>query len=319
LSEIEEKCGKIESARKQIEQQLSNLEKLELEATRRNKEAQILREIARIRGEEPQAEPGLDELEKTRETKETLEIEVKNMEIEVLEGMKDITLPIPKEIPKVEPSGNATMIFEGGPYHNSVKFIASTMNVDVPMELDKTQLHPDKVIVTNVKDSAGVIERLIVLRNNLGRLARIALQEEDADVKDVVDYLYKSDCRDLWEATKGRKKISYDMVFSELGITDAKGKKRVRNFFTNLEQQLKDKFPFLRIDAGSYELSFFGSLVWKRYNDVYPLKNIPKVTIPETAITSEPKKEEVKKSATPSLNKYLSNEERELIYGKEGS
>jgi len=319
LTEIEEKCKNLESFRKQREQQRANLKKLELEAKEKDKEAQMLREIAIMRGEEPPAEPRLKELEKVREDIEAFENEVKKSEKEVYEGMKDITLPIPQEIPKVDSGGNSTIVFEGGPYNYAVKFIATTMSSDVPLELDKTQLHPDKIVVTNVKESPQVIERLRILRNNLGRLARIALKLEDSDVEDVVEYLDKSEYRDLWEAIKGRKRISYEEIYSDLNISEAKDKKRVRNFFTNLEQQLNDKFPFIRIDSGVYELSFFGSLVWKRYCDKYAPRGASVKEAPDTLIKRENKKEETKKTSMPSLNKYLSKEDKELIYGKEGN
>jgi len=320
LTEMEKKCEKLDTEKKQLEQQLAGLKKLELEAKEKNKEAQMLREIARIRGEEPPAEPGLDDLEKAKEAKEALEKEIQLLEREVYDGMKDIKLPIPQEIPKVDSGGNSTIPFEEGPYNYAVKFIAATMSSDVPLELDKTQLHPDKIVVTNVKESSNVLERLNILLDNLGRLARIALQDKDSDVEEVAKYLHESEYRKLWEAIKGRKRISYDEMYSALGYSEAKDKKRVRNFFTNLEQQLKDKFPFMRIDAGTYELSFFGSLVWKRYCDKkYTSPSVSEKASHETIAKTEDEKEETKKTSitSPSLNKFLSNEDKELIYGKE--
>ncbi len=318
LTEMEEKCKNIEKFRKEREQQLASLKGLELEAKRKSKEAQMLKEIAKIRGEEPPEEPKLEEHEKAKEAAESLENEVKKLESEVYEGMKHITFPIPQEIPKVDPRGNSTIFLEEGPYNYAVKFIAATISSDVPLELDKTQFHPDKIVVTNVKDAPSVIDRLTLLRNNFGRLGKIALQEQDPDVEEVVEYLRKSEYRELWEAIKGRKRISYNEIFSDLNISAAKDRKRVRNFFTNLKKQLEDKFPFIPVASGIYELSFFGSLVWKRYTDKYPLENF-EVALHEEAVKPETKKEEAEMAALPSLNKYLSNEDRELIYGKEGS
>lgn len=319
LTEMEERCKKIESNRQQLEQHLMELQKLEIEAKERNKETQMLREIAKIRGEEPPAESKLDELERTKEKIETIKSEVEKLRKEVFEGMKDISLPIPKEIPKVDSEGNSTILFEGGPYNYAVKFVAETMSSDVPSELDKTQLYPDRIVVTNVRDPLSVIERLRILRNNLGRLARIALREQDPDVEEVVEYLTKSDYRELWEAIKGRKRISYEEIFAELKISDEKDKKRVRNFFTNLEKQLNEKFPFLRTDSGTYELSFFGSLVWKRYSDKYTVQSVSEKSPSENVTTTKELKENAKKTSMPSLNNYLSNEDKELIYGKEGN
>lgn len=317
LTELEEKCKNIDEIRRQYEQQLANLKRLELESQEKNKETQMLRELAKIRGEELPTRHGFDDLEKAKKTTETLENEAKKLEGEIYEGMKDITLPIPLELPQVDSSGNASISFEGGPYNYAVNFIASTMSSDVPFELDKAQLHPDKIVIINVKNSTSVIERLKILRDNLGRLARIALKAEDHDVEQVVEYLRESEYRDLWEAVKGRKRISYEEIFSDLNITETKGKKRVRNFFTNLEKQLKEKSPFMRTDSGIYELSFFGSLAWKRYSDKYPSPNSSEEASPEVVVKKEQKKEEPRKTSMPSLNKYLSNEDKELIYGKE--
>lgn len=318
LTEFEEKCNEIEASKKQREQQLANLKKMELEAKEKSKEAQMLRELAKIRGEEPPAEKRLDALEKTKEDVEALENKIKKLENEAFEGMKDINLPIPQEIPKVDSAGNSIISLEGGPYNCAVKFIASTMSSGVPLELDKTLLHPDKIVVTGVKEPSHVIERMKILRDNLGRLARIALNAQDPDVEEVVEYLHESEYRDLWEVIKGRKKISNEEIYSDLNLSETKDKKRVRNFFTNLEQKLKDKFPFMRIDLGIYQLSFFGSLVWKRYNDRYMAKSASEEAMHEPIINKEEKKEEPRKTSMPSLNKYLSNEDKELIYGKEG-
>jgi hypothetical protein len=320
FTDIEERCKNIEEIRRQLEQQLADLKRLESEARQKNEKSRLLKELAEIRGEELPAEHGLDDLEKARKATETIENETKRLEKEIYEAMQDITLPIPLELPKVDSSGNASIPFEGGPYDHTVRFIATTMSSNVPLGLDKAQLHPDKVVITNVKDSASVIESLKILRDNLRRLARIALKVKDPDVERIAEYLHKSDYRDIWEAVKGRKSISYEEIFSDLNIAEAKGKKRVRNFFTNLEMQLEDKFPFIRTDSATYELSFFGSLVWKRYSDEYISQNTS-ISSQEvssgTVVKKEEKKGEPKKASMPSLNKYLSNEDKELIYGKE--
>jgi len=316
---MEEKCKNIENIKKQHEKQLAALERLELEARDKNKEAQMLREISDIRGEEFHGEAKLEELEKLRKDVETVENQVKELETEVYQGMKQIALPIPQAIPEVDSERNSTIFFEGGPYNYAISFISTTMSSDVPLELDRTQLHPDKIVITGVKDSPSVIERLRILRNNLRRLGKIALQEKDPDVEEVVEYLGKSEHKEVWEATKGRRRVSYNEICSDLNISEAKDKKTVRNFFTNLEHQLKDKFPFMRIASGIYELSFFGSLVWKRYTDKHPPEIIARVEFREKAVKPETEKEHAEMAATSSLNKYLSNEDRELIYGKEGS
>lgn len=319
LTEMEERCKKIVNDGEQLQRHLASLKKLESEAKERSRESQMLREIAKMRGEEPLAEPKLDELEKTKDEIVALENECKKLKTEVYEGMKDISLPIPKEIPKVDSQGNSTIFLEGGPYNCAVRFVAGTMNSGVPLELDKIQLHPDKIVVTSVKDPLGVIERLKILRSDLGRLARIALQEQDSDVEAVVEHLNKSDYREIWKTVKGSKRISYEEIYAQLNVSDEKDKRRVRNFFINLEKQLSDRFPFIRTDSGTYELSFFGSLVSKRYNDKYPGPSTSEKTTNEVIAKKEDTREEVKKSSVPSLNRYLSNEDKELIYGKEGT
>lgn len=320
LTEIDQKCEEIESTRKQLEVKLAELQKLKSEAKEKNKEAQMLKEIAKLRGVGYEVGRELEDLEKARKAVEDYRKKIKKLEREVYKGLKDITFEIPLEIPKVGSEGKSIIKFEGEPCNYAVGFIASTLNSDIPLELDKTQIHPDKIVVTNVKDVAHVIERLKILRSNIGRLARIALQEKDPNVEEMADYLHESGGREIWEAIKGRKKISYTELFSDLALSESKDKKRVRNFFTNLKQLLKEKCPFMRVAPGVYELTFFGSLVWKRYNDKYPAESIMKEPLPQTVVETTVKKEEKKKAEMPSLNKYLSNNEiKEIIYGKEVS
>lgn len=319
LAEIDHKCEELNSARQQLEAKRAALQKLELEAKEKTREAQMLEEIAKLRGEEYEGEHELEELKKVRMDIKDCEKRIEKLEQEIFEGLKDVTFPIPLELPKIDSNGRSIISFEGPSSNYAVKFIASALSSDTPLELDRTELHSDKIIVTNVKEPVQVVDRLKVLHNNINRLARIALEEEDRDVEEVADYLHGSDYRQFWEIIKGRKKITYDDLASELGVKTSKERHRVRNFFTNLEQQLKDKFPFIRILPGVYELSFFGSLVWKRYCDKYPPeKEITKEVPREIAVGETVRKEEKPEAST--LNKYLSNNEiKEVIYGKEVS
>ena len=319
LVEIERKCEEINSAKKQLEAKRAELQRLESDAKKKTKEAQMLEEIAKLRGEKYEGEHELEELKKVREDLEDYQKRIRKLEQEVFEGLKDVTFPIPLELPKVDSDGRSIMNFEGSPSNYAVKFIASTLSSDVPLKLDRTELHPDKIIVVNVKEPVQAVERLRVLRSNISRLARIALKEKDPDVEEIADYLHGSDYRQIWETVKGRKKITYDDLSSELGVKTSKERHRVRNFFTNLEHHLKNKFPFIRISAGVYELSFFGSLVWKRYCDKYlEEKETAKESYREVSVEETVKREE--KPETSTLNKYLSNNEiKEVIYGKEVS
>ena len=318
FTEIERKCEELSLAKKQLEANRAELQRVEFEAKEKTKEAQMLDEIAKLRGEKYEGEHELEELKKIRADVEGSQKRIKNLEQEIFKGLKDVTFPIPLELPKVESSGSSIINFEGSPCNYTIKFIASTLSSDIPLEMDRTELHPDKIIVANVKEPAQVVERLKVLHSNIRRLARIALNEEDPDVEKVADYLHESDYQQFWEIVKGRKKITYDDLASELGVKTSKERHKVRNFFTNLEHQLKDKFPFIRISAGVYELSFFGSLVWKRYCDKYLEKETTKESYHEVSVEEIVKGEE--KPETSTLNKYLSNNEiKEVIYGKEAN
>lgn len=317
FAEIDHKCEELNSARQQLEEKRAALQKLEFEAKEKTKETQMLEEIAKLRGEEYEGEHELEELKEVRADIKEHQKRIEKLEQEIFEGLKDVSFPIPLELPRVDSNGRSTISFEGPPSNYAVEFIASVLGSDTPLELDRTELHSDKIIVTSVKDPVQVVERLKVLHNNISRLARIALEEEDRDVEEVADYLHGSDYRQFWEIIKGTKKITYDDLASELGVKTSKERHRVRNFFTNLEHQLKDKFPFIRISPGVYELSFFGSLVWKRYCDKHlPEKEIAKEVPRKGAVEETVKKEEKPEAST--LNKYLSNNEiKEVIYGKE--
>jgi len=313
LVDIEPKCKELVSLKHQLEIKLTELKRLESEIKEKTKEAQILEEIARLRGEKYKGEHESEELEKVRKEVENYKEKIKELEKEVYEGLKDVTFNIPLEIPKVNSRGMSIIKFEGEPCDYVVKFLASVLNTTAPLEIDNTQLHSDKIIVTNVKDPNDVVRRLKSLKDNIGRLARIALREKDPDIEKVVDYLHESNYREIWEAIKGRKRISYDDLFSELNLRTQREKKRVRNFFTNLEYALKEKFPFNRVSPGVYELSFFGSLVWKRYCEKY---HVEKKTSVESVKIFDEKVE--KKPEKTSLNQYLSNTDvKKVIYGKE--
>lgn len=317
LAEIEHKCEEVNSIKQQFEAKQSELRELELEAKKKTKEVQILEEIAKLRGSTYESEHESEDLKKARDDVKNYQERIKKLEQEILKELTNVTFPIPLELPKIESDGRSIINFEGPPCNRAVEFIASTLNSDVPLELDKTELHSDKIIVTNVKEQTQVVEKLKTLRSNIGRLARIALEEEDPDVEETADYLFGSNYREIWETLKGRKKITYNDLFSELGLKTSREQKRIRNFFTNLEHLLKDKFPFIRVSRGVYELAFFGSLVWKRYCDKYIAgKEIAKESHPEVLSETTLKKEEKPEPST--LNKYLSNDEvKRVIYGQE--
>jgi len=319
LADIEHKCKEIDTVRKQLETKQIELQRLESEDKKKTQQAQILERLAKLRGDKYEGEHESEELMKTKKDAEDYQKRIKILEREVFKDLMDVTFPIPAEVPKINSERRSVINFEGTPCNHTIKFIASILNSNVPFELDKTELHPDKIIVTNVEKPMQVVERLEALHNNVVRLARIALGERDPDVESVVDYLYGSNYREVWEAVKGRKKITYEDLNSELEAKTPKDQKKIRNFFTNIEQILGGKFPFIRESPGVYGLSFLGSLVWKRYRDKYPeVKEIPKKPHREVSVGDVIEEEE--KPGPSTLNKYLSNNEiKEVIYGKEVS
>jgi len=319
FAEIERICEEIDSTKQELEAKRAELQKLESEATKKTKEAQMLEEIAKLRGKKYEGEPELEELKKAKKDVEDYQEKIKELERGVFEGLKDLAFDIPLEVPRVDSDERSIIKFEGDPCNYAVRFIASTLSSGIPLELDKTELHPDKIVVTNVKEPIQVVERLKILRSNIGRLAWIALQEKDPDIEEIADYLHGSNYREIWETVKGRRMITYNDLFFELSLKTSEEQRRIRNFFTNLEHLLKDKFPFIRVSPGVYELAFFGSLVWKRYCDKYLAEEGIAEDLRREAVVESPVKKE-KKPEIASLNKYLSsNEVKEIIYGKEVS
>lgn len=313
LAEINQKCEEVNSIRQELKAKREKLQNLKIEEIEKTREVQMLEEIAKLRGEEYQGENEKQELTKAKMEVTDCQKRVEKLEHEIFEGLKNVTFPIPLTLPKIDSNGRSSINFEGSPNNYAVKFIASVLNADVPLELDRTELHPDKIIMSNVREPIQVVNRLKALRNNISRLAKIVLNEKDPDVEDVADYLQGSNYRQIWEIIRGRKKITYDDLFSEMNLTTSKEHKKIRNFFTNLENSLKDKFPFIRLSPGVYELTFFGSLVWKRYHDKYH----PKIELVEDLPSEKAAEEPVKRKEAPTLNNYTENEIKDIMYGKE--
>lgn len=314
LAQIDQKCKELKSARQELLEKRATLQKLEIEAKKKTREAQILEELAKLRGEEFKGEHELEELKKAKTCIEDCQKRVEQLEHEIFEGLKNVNFPIPLELPKIDASGRSVVNFEGPPNDCAVDFLATTLSSNVPLILDRTELHSDKIVVSNVREPFQVVEQLKALQRNISRLAQSSLGK-DPDVEETVEYIHGSCHRQFWEITKGRKKITYDDLCSELNLKASKERKIVRNFFTNLEISLKDKFPFIRLEPGVYELAFFGSLVWKRYQDKYPSEKEITEDSPSVEIVEESTKK--KEKEVPTLNHYLSNNEiKDIIYGK---
>lgn len=317
FAEIDQKCKELDSKRQELGKKRAMLQKLETEAKKKTREAQILEEIAKLRGIEYKGEPELEELKKVKMDIENCQKRIDQFEHELFEGLKNVKFPIPLELPKIDSNERSVINFEGSPNNSAVNFLATILSSDVPLILDRTELHPDKIVVSNVREPFQVVERLKVLQRNISRLAQSSLGK-DPDVENTADYIHESRYRQIWEIIRGRKKITYDDLYSELNPKTSKERKKVRNFFTNLEISLKDKFPFIRLEPGVYELAFFGSLVWNRYQDKYPSEKEITEDLPSEELVGKPINQKEKEA--PTLNKYLGkNEIKDVIYGKEAN
>jgi len=301
--------------KRELDEKLKREKNLELKLKEKLREYELLKEIAKLRGEPFKGEPKMEELDILKNEIKEDQKRIEKLKREILEGLKDVTFNIPLEIPKVNSERKSIIKFEGKPCDYVIKYISQLIgDSDIPIRLNNIELYPDKLIVKNVKNEKEVIESLKSLKNNIKLLAQTKLGESNSNIEETADYLYNCSYRDIWEAIKGRKRVSYNDLITELDLKTDKEKKRIRNFFTNLERQLKDKFPFMRVSPGVYELTFFGSLVWTRYCDKYlpKLKDEIEVSHEKDLIELSPKKE--KKIEKITLNKFTNND-IEIIYG----
>lgn len=225
---------------------------------------------------------------------------------------------LPRDIPPPDSEKKVVVNFEKGSFTNAVKFMASILNSDIPLKLDNILLYPDKITVANVQQKIEAAEALKNFIENVKRMARIALRENDPDIEETAKYLYESPYRDIWETIRGRKTVSLHEIYSELNIKQDEMQK-VRNFFTNTKIVLREKYPFICVEKGNYELSFFGSLVWKYYQSNYIRKteveqedkNEKEATIKESA-----KKDDSQKNERTTLNSFLDDKKiKETLYG----
>ena len=317
LLEIEQKCGEINSLKQQFEAKQAEIPKLEIKAKKKSEEVRFLETITKLSGETYEGEKGLNELEKAQNEAEGYQREIGKLEKEVLEGLKDVSFNFSREVPpKVDKK--TPINFEGNPCDNAVRFIASILSSDLPLKLDNVELYGDKVIVIGAQNLTQVTKALQALHNNIGRLARIALEEKDPVVEEIASYFHKSSFRDIWEAIEGRKKISNQDLYNNLSLKTAKERKRVRNFFTVAEKALKDDFPFYHVSTGTYELNLLGSLVWRRYKDLYLQDRKIEKKAQQGVPVETPVKKKEEKPRKSTLNRYLSNDDiKKVIYGKE--
>lgn len=214
------------------------------------------------------------------------------------------------------------MTLEGGPYEKSVKFIANKFDSSIPLDIDRALLDSNKIVISKIGDRKKGLQKLLVFKQNIHRMARVAMGEDDPEIKRVIQYMRQGAYTDIWEAVGSKQKIVFENLYRDLDITESGGKKRVQNFFTNCQKRLGETFPFLCVRPGVWERSFFGSLVWRRYQTLYPSTQEPKEILKEAEEESESKTETRKRKTQPisqSLNKYIeTNELDKILYGKTG-
>lgn len=319
LSEMEQKSEQLNSIRNQLEIKEADLQKFVAEEAKAREDFQVQKILAEIKGEPCEEEFKLEQLDKTKTEIETLQKSISNQEKEIFEGMKQLVFDaLPRDIPPPDSEKKVVVNFEKGSFTNAVKFMASILNSDIPLKLDNILLYPDKITVANVQQKIEAAEALKNFIENVKRMARIALRENDPDIEETAKYLYESPYRDIWETIRGRKTVSLHEIYSELNIKQDEMQK-VRNFFTNTKIVLREKYPFICVEKGNYELSFFGSLVWKYYQSNYIRKteveqedkNEKEATIKESA-----KKDDSQKNERTTLNSFLDDKKiKETLYG----
>jgi hypothetical protein len=321
LTEMEQKCQQLCSIMDQLKLKENELQRFKTEETKAREDFQVRKILADIKGEAFEDEFKLEQLDKTKVEAEALRQSITKEEKEILEGMKQLVIDVlPNDIPLPDSEKKAILSFMNGPLPNVVTFIASTVNSELPLKLDNILLYQDKITVTGVNTRIEAAETLKNFVENVRRIAGIALKEHDVDVEETAKYFSESAYRDIWEAIGGRKTVSLQQIYSELHIAEEDKMQRARNFFTNTKIVLKEKYPFIVVEKGKYELSFFGALVWKQYQNSY-LKN-PQVEQKEkdqqAAIAEENAGKDSKQiSEKTTLNNFVKDEKiQETIYGK---
>ena len=320
FEELENLCVDLEGIDTQIQQKIKQISDLEEKAKQLKEENELERMIAEVRGEKPPAGHGLEELGQAKEELKSLKSNLEELRKKALKGMAKLDLPISK--PEIDSEGNVVMTLEGGPYEKAVKFVADKFDSSVPLDLDGVLLDPNKIVVTKAGDQKKGVQKLFVFKNNIHRMARVAMGEDDPEIKRVIEYMRKGTYTDIWEAVGSKQKVVFENLYRDLGITESSGKKRVRNFFTNSQRALGEVFPFINIGPGVWERTFFGSLVWRRYQTLHPSVKETEEVLKEAEEESEGEAEVRTRKTEPEfqpLNKYMETKELDkILYGNTG-
>jgi len=318
LEELEKLCAELEVVDTQTQQKMKQISDLEEKAKQLNEDVELKRMIAELRGEETPAPQDLEELEQAKNEFEKLKIKSEELKKQALKGMAELDLPVSTR-PQIDNEGKFITTLEGGPYERSVKFIAHKLDSSVPLDIDGVLFDSNKIIVTEVSDMRIGLQKLLVFKQNIRRMAMMALGEKNPEIEKIIDYMHQSTYKDIWEAAGSKQRVVFENLYKELAITESSEKKRVQNFFTNSQKVLGDAFPFRNIGSGIWERTFFGSLVWMRYTTLYPFikegekvsKEVGGMSEGEVSVSTKPKIE--------SLNKYMEKKELDkILYGNKG-
>jgi len=328
LSELEDLCHKLEEINVKTQQKMRQVTDLEEKSKQLKDEVDLEKIRAEIRGENPPEASSLEELEQAREELKELECNRETLKKDALTGMAKLDLPISK--PETDSEGNVVFTLEGGPYEKSVEFVARQFDSSLPLNIDNILIDSNKIVVTKVEQLSNELQKLkegyqsvTVFKQNIHRMAQVAIGEKNPEIEKVIEYMRKGAYTDVWEAAGSKQKVVFKNLYTELSITDSDGKTRVQNFFTNGRKLLAEAFPFINIESGVWERTFFGSLVWRRYQTLYPsTKETAKVPREaekkhhEDEVEVKTKKTEPK---TQPLNKYMeTNDLDKILYGNTG-
>ncbi|MGD0071651.1 MAG: hypothetical protein ABSB71_08860 [Candidatus Bathyarchaeia archaeon] len=319
LSELEQKSEKLNSNRNLLKVKKDELSKLETQQTKEREDFELRKRWVKLRGETVQNDFKFEQVDKTKEEINSLQTTITEQEKEVFVGIKEFALDVlPCDIPLPNSERKVILNLEGGSYLNAVTLLASTVDKKIPFKLDNVILESNNITIVNVQTISDVVEELESLVQNVKRLAHIALKEPDPAIKETAEKLHGSSYREIWEIIRGRQNISLQELYSEKNATKDEEMKKIRNFFTNCKTVLKENFPFICTEKGSYELSFFGALVWAQYKNEYISNsevNAQKdIEIPSVEEEKSVEQHKVEKST---LNGFLDDKKiNETLYGK---
>jgi hypothetical protein len=326
LSEIEQKCKQFNAFQQQCIDGEAEAAALQQEDYKQKEDFEVRKMLAMIRGESFASEFKNEPLLKVKAEISSLKESLLNQEKDLLKALKQLNLDVISDIPMPNSSNEVEITFGDLSFEYSESFIARIMNTDGPIKLDAVTFNPKKMLITGVHDRKETASAIITFLENIKRLAMIALNEEVPGVAETAEYMNENEQRRIvWEKINGRRIISQQTLYAELGIVeDTEKKKNLRNFFTNTKITLKENYPFTIIGDGNYELNFIGMLVWKYYktkyqNSDYSSESSEKVT-DDPKVQNNPKENKTKnnkpKTEMATLNGFLDDKKiSETLYG----